>query len=318
MIREAAIDIGTNTILLLAAEVEENSASSLPRRIHKVLAEEIEYPRLGQGVHANRAFSDEAMARAFDVFRRYRKVCDELRIEKIHATATSASRDSRNAQDFYKKVSFETGIDVRIISGAAEAKLTFLGGLLPFSDPAKSAVLDIGGGSTEFVTLDSKTGELMGQSIDMGCVRGTELYLKGDPYEMRSLEDLEANLQETWKTLRPELFEDLKKKDWIGVAGTPTTLAAMQLGLSSFVSDKVDGYRLSRCEIADWYESLALKTNAQRAEHPLMRTGRADVMVAGVAILLTALETFDREDIMVSCRGLRHGVLLYPHFVTEK
>ncbi|HRK02311.1 MAG TPA: hypothetical protein PLH57_06555 [Oligoflexia bacterium] len=314
---EAAIDIGTNTMLLLVAEVDGATAAGtrVPRVLHRVLAEEIQYPRLGQGVHANRNFSPDAMTRAREVFQKYKKICDELGVKKISAMATSASRDSLNAKEFYDSIRGDIGIDVQIISGESEAKLTFLGGLLPMNNPKESAVLDIGGGSTEFVLLDSKTGGLNSQSVNIGCVRATELFLKGDPYERASLETLETNLRQFWKTIKPDLSEELKKREWVGVAGTPTTLAAIQLGLSSFVSEKVDGYRLTRCAIGDWYESLALKTTAQRASNPLMSTGRADIMVAGTAILLTAMETFEREDIMVSCRGLRHGVLMYPGLV---
>ena len=314
--REATIDIGTNTILLLAAEVQPAPGPKQPRVIAKILGEEIQYPRLGQGVHSNRMFAGVAMDRAKEAFALCRRKCDEMGVQKIRAVATSASRDAKNSKEFFDEIQKEFGIEVQIISGDAEARLTFLGGLLPFSDPMRCAVLDIGGGSTEFVTL-SPEGELDGQSIDMGCVRATELFLSGDPYTKPSLERLEEELRKAWKEIEPDLFEGLKKKDWIGVAGTPTTLAGLDLHLDSFTSSKIDGYRLTRCHVSDWYESLALQTNAERARNPIMGTGRADIMVAGVAILMTAMETFEREEMTVSCRGLRHGVMLYPELLQK-
>ncbi len=309
---QASIDIGTNTMLLLVAETEEipSNQSGQKRKILKTIDSRIEYPRLGYGVNANRKFSLEAMNRAEDVFKKYKEICNQYKVEKIFAVATSASRDSINAKEFFDKIKKLTQIEVSIIPGEQEAKLSFLGGLLPMNDPQNTAILDIGGGSTEFVVFDKINNKISGQSIDMGCVRGTEMFLRGDPYEKQSLEILEKYLKEMWKQIHSDLSKELRNKEWVAIAGTPTTLAAHALHLPVFTSEKVDGYRLSRCHVADLYESLATQTETERKANPVIGQGRSDLIVTGAAILLTAMETFEKEDVIVSSRGLRHGILL--------
>lgn len=307
---ESAIDIGTNTMLMLTAEVEETGGPT--RKILRTLDDRINFVRLGQGVHQNRAFAPEAMERALKCFHEYRKVADSHKAQKVRAVATSASRDSKNAREFYGRVKSETGIEVQVIEGETEARLSFLGGLLPYLDPAKSAILDIGGGSTEFVALNPDGKGVHGQSMDMGCVRATEMFLTGDPYEKPALDAMEKHLRGVWAGLDANLQKELRAKEWVGIAGTPTTLAALTLKLPAFNTDKVDGYRMDRCMIGDYYESLATMRQAERAANPIMGTGRADIMVAGVAILLTAMEYFAKDEVIVSSRGLRHGVMLSP------
>ena len=172
--------------------------------------------------------------------------------------------------------------------------------------------MDIGGGSTEFVVLSRDGKDVHGQSMDMGCVRATEMFLKGDPYDRKTVEAMEKHLRTVWAQLDPGLQAELRTKEWTGVAGTPTTLAGIAQNMTHFVAEKLDGYRMSRCDVADLYEALASDTQAHRAANPLMGTGRSDIIVAGAAILLTAMEHFGKEDIVVSSRGLRHGILLEP------
>lgn len=313
---EATIDIGTNTMLMLVAEVAPAPKAGAPRTIERVISDHQTIVRLGQGVHQNRRFVSEAMERALNCFKNYRKIADEAGVQTIRAVATSASRDSANAREFYGRVRNETGIDVKIIKGETEARLSFLGGLLPFQDPKKSALIDIGGGSTEFVALNPQGTDVHGQSLDMGCVRATEMFLQGDPYTKESVEALEKNLKAMWSQIEPSLQKEIREKEWTAIAGTPTTLAAMAQKLTKFESEKVDGYRMDRCQIGDWFESLAIQRQADRAANPLMGPGRADVMVAGVGILLTAMEHFEKPEIIVSSRGLRHGIMLKPDEVS--
>lgn len=309
---EAAIDIGTNTMLMLIAELAPAPKAGAARVMTKTVTDQQTIVRLGQGVHTNRRFAPEAMERALGCFRKYRELCDQHKVEKITAVATSASRDSANAVEFYDRVAKETGIKVQIIKGETEARLSFLGGLLPFQDPKKAALIDIGGGSTEFVALNPAGTDVHGQSLDMGCVRATEMFLKGDPYTRTSLEALEQGLKRMWPQIDQGIARELREKEWTAIAGTPTTLAAMAQKLPAFDAQRVDGYRMDRCAIGDWYESLAIQRQADRAANALMGPGRADVMVAGVAILYTAMEYFGKDEIVVSSRGLRHGILLKP------
>jgi exopolyphosphatase/guanosine-5'-triphosphate,3'-diphosphate pyrophosphatase len=311
---EAAIDIGTNTVLLLVADVDECIGND-PRPIKKELANVMQFARLGENLRKTGVFSLAAMGRAYAVLEQYAKVCQELRVDKLYAVGTSASRDAANAPEFYAKVKNELGIDVQIIPGTTEAQLSFLGGLLDGQDPATHAVLDIGGGSTEFVVWDEDNHNLFGQSIDMGCVAATEFFLRGDPYEKASVQELEKGLSQIWKNIKPELGLMLKNRNWVAVAGTPTTLAATEMHLTTFDPTKINGYRLERCHVADALEHFALQTNREREDHPLIGHGRADVMVAGCALLLTAMEAFDKNEVFVSCQGLRHGLLKKPSLI---
>lgn len=308
---EAAIDIGTNTILMLVSEVSASGSNSL-RTMLRTVSDHQTIVRLGQGVHQNRCFAPDAMERALKCFQDYKRICTESRVVKIRAFATSASRDSSNAREFYDRVLEATGIDVQIIPGETEARLSFLGGLLPFQNPKTSALIDIGGGSTEFVSLNPQGDDVHGQSLDIGCVRGTEMFLKGDPYTKASIAEMEEALKKMWGAIDPKLQQELREKEWTAIAGTPTTLAALDQRLPSFDSAKIDGYRMDRCSVGDWFEALAIQKQAQRNGSPLMGPGRGDIMVAGTAILYTAMEFFDKPDIVVSSRGLRHGILLNP------
>ena len=309
---EAAIDIGTNTMLLLIADLSAPQAGQAVRQINKVLEDHIRFVRLGQGVHQNRVFAPEAMERAIKCFREFKILCDKHHVAKIHACATSASRDSANAKEFYDRVRKETDIEVQVIEGKIEARLSFIGGLLPQQNPYKTAIMDIGGGSTEFVVLGHDGKSVQGQSLDMGCVRATEMFLKGDPYTMDSIEAMEHHLKKVWCGLGSDLQRELREKEWTGIAGTPTTLAGITQGMTEFDAEKLDGFRMDRCTVGDLYEALATDPQAKRVLNPLMGTGRADIIVAGAAILFTAMEFFDKADIVVSSRGLRHGVLLSP------
>lgn len=312
-IRRAAIDIGTNTMLLLVADVERaEGGSSPPWRIVRVLDDRIDFVRLGEGVHNRRAFSPEAMERSRQCFLKYKKICDDLGVTEIVAAATSASRDSSNSREFYDRIREETGIDVRVIAGKTEARLSFLGGLHPEQDPARFALLDIGGGSTEFVALNPDGKDVHGQSLDMGCVRATEMFLRGDPYDPESMADMEVELRNRWSAIDGAVQKELRAKDWVAIAGTPTTLAALRLGLRAFDPNKVDGYVLDLPVIKGMYLELARQLQSEREAISVVGRGRADIIVSGTAILFTAMEHFGKEEVVVSARGLRHGVMIDP------
>jgi exopolyphosphatase/guanosine-5'-triphosphate,3'-diphosphate pyrophosphatase len=304
--RYASIDIGTNTILLLVAD-------HTPKGL-VVLHDEQTIVRLGQDVSRSRRFADEAMVRAMDCLNRYADTCRQLGVDpsQVAAVATSASRDAENQESFYARVSQKTGFNVRIISGEEEARYSFLGGLLPGQEPLKTAVIDIGGGSTEFVlALAQSRGEpqIRAHSVDMGCVRATELYLAKDAITLAQCDQLEAQLKAHWSQVPTHLVGPLKQRQWNAVAGTATTLAAVALGLKDFDVEKINGYIFDRCALADVYESLAAMSLAQRSSIAVIGSGRADVIVAGAAILLTAMEFFDQPSVTVSTQGLRYGVL---------
>lgn len=220
--------------------------------------------------------------------------------------ATSGSRDSANRAEFFERVAVETGFRFRLLSGEDEARFTHLGGLLPGMQPASTAVIDIGGGSTE-LRLESG-----GMSIDMGSVRFTERYLRSNPVTdiefWRAQEQVDAAIERSgllqWRSTSP------RGTRLCAVAGTATTLAAWFLGLDRFDASRIDGLVLSRGDLHRQVEDLKWRTLAEREALPGMEKGRADVLLAGALILWRAMERLEFDEVVVSTRGLRYGVLM--------
>lgn len=309
---EASLDIGTNTILLLIGVIETDPNTSA-RKIKKVLFDDQTIVKLGQGVHKNRSFSQEAMERARNVFQKYSEVCRAHNVSSIYAVATSASRDAANGKEFYEDVYKRYGIRVHIIDGNQEAKWGFVGGLLPSQNAADTMLVDIGGGSTEFVTINKA------QSINMGSVRATEMYLSpcadfasNARYTVEKLQNLESGISKALDKIDAGLHEVLHQKKWTGIAGTITTLAALKLKLSYFEVEKIHGSTITLDEVVRIFEMLSKATPHEREAMSVIGTGRADVITAGAAILKMAMQKFNKKEITVSTRGLRYGVLQFP------
>lgn len=304
MALRAGIDIGTNTILLLVAEVEGG-------KVARVLEDHVTVVRLGQGVDQNRAFHPDALDRARACFAAYAKVLQKYPGIHVRAVATSGSRDAKNSPAFFAEVKEKYGIPVRVISGEEEALLSFRGALPDtVKDPHSFAVLDIGGGSTEVVGLKpGSERELFRYSFDMGCVRLSERYLKNDP-------PLDSQIQELLAFVRQDLagkkdiLEAVRGRTLIGVAGTATYLAASTLGLTKFDSTKIDGHLVSRAHITALIKKFRGLTAAQRLGIGGMDKGRADVILAGAYILDEVLNAAGLDGFQASVRGLRYGAVL--------
>lgn len=302
MALRAGIDIGTNTILLLIARVENGE-------IQDVLEDHVRVVRLGQGVDKNRAFHPDAMERGMACFREYRALLDKYPGIEVRAVATSGSRDAKNSGEFFSRVKAETGISIRVISGEEEALMSFRGALSKGGvDERSVAVLDIGGGSTEVVGLNP-LGELFRYSFDMGCVRLQERFLKSDPPEEAQVEELrrfvKAELAE-----QPEILQALQGKRLIGVAGTATYLAAAAHGLREFIPEKVDGSMLTKRDLHALIGRFRMMNTEQRLGIGGMDRGRADVIVAGALILEEVLLASGLSEMQASVRGLRYGAVL--------
>ncbi len=295
----SSIDLGTNTCLMLVAKRESDALA--------VISDHATVVRLGEGVDRNRRFSEAAMQRTIDCLKRY--ASELIRLggtpSQTVAVATSGSRDSGNREEFFSRVAAETGFHFRLLSGADEAKFTHLGGLLPGMDPLTTAVIDIGGGSTEFRLASG------GMSVDMGSVRYTERYLPGDPVTDDEFWRAQAAVDSAilgsglpaWRKSAPSGLE------LCAVAGTATTLAAWFLGLERFDARKIDGLVLSRGDLHRQVEELKWRTHAERQELPGVEPGRADVLLAGALILWRTLELLEFPGVIISTRGLRYGVL---------
>lgn len=300
---KAGLDIGTNTLLLLVAEVEDG-------RVTKVHRDETRVVRLGQGVDRSRAFSEEAMERGRKVFREYGEILKGFPGVKMKAAATSGSRDAKNSRAYFDEMEKLLGFPIGVISGDEEAQISFRGTLSdkPETEADTAAVIDIGGGSTEIITSKAG-GKLAKKSFDMGCVRLTERYLPNDPPSEREMAAL-RDFVRMELAKEKDLLADFGGKRWIGVAGTATYLASAVLGLTKFVPEKVNGARITLTQI----EALAEKFAQMRAKDRLgiggMDAGRADVIVAGAVILGETLKAAGLSDLEISVRGLRYGLAL--------
>jgi exopolyphosphatase/guanosine-5'-triphosphate,3'-diphosphate pyrophosphatase len=306
--RLASFDLGTNTFLLLIADVEDD-------RIEPVYEKET-IVRLGKGVDAAGNLNAEAMRRGLACLLDYVALAKQHGAEKIFAIGTSALRDAANRSEFLEAVFKKTGLRIEIISGEKEAQLAFAGALSNKPDlPSPIAVLDIGGGSTEIVIGESRqlpAGNelsLNARSADIGSVRLTERFAKSDPVQLEEVQRIREQagtmMRSTWSK------ESLAKvKTVIGTAGTITTLAAMALAMQEYDPRRIDGYLLTRQKLGEVVAALTQRTIAERQKMLGLPAARADVILAGALIVETFLELYQFTEILVSDRGLRYGVLV--------
>lgn len=293
--RVAALDLGSNTSLLLIAEVKDGA-------LREVIVDETTITKLGQGVHANRKFHPDALERMRVCLGRYSKLIQQHNCEKVVAVATSAARDVSNGQELIDMAK-NLGIPVHIIEGRREAELTFKGAVSDRGDHRGIAVIDVGGGSTEII-FNQK--EIKGQSIDVGSVRLTEMFVSGHPVSADEIQKISAYVAAQFAKAN---FDLSGVKEVIAVAGTPTTLAAVDQR-RDFEENLVNGYRLSTKTIEAWIEKMAQMSVEEREKLPGMQPKRADVIVTGSLILLGAIKALKQTEVTVSTRGVRYGVAL--------
>ncbi len=300
---KAAIDIGTNTVLLLVAEVQDG--------IIKNIHEEHRVPRLGKGVDADKNINEAATERVIKALSAYKTILDKdfPEVDSPVVTATSAVRDAGNRDEFIQEVKAKTGFEIRLLSGMEEAEWTAAGALsvLPSSVNENILILDIGGGSTEVAYLQK--GEVEdGHSFDMGSVRFTERFIKGNPPDE---EDIAACRYEVDRMFKNRPFEVKGKPLAVGVAGTVTTLGGILMKLDSYKPDTLNGVSISLEQIRDVID--AFKNNPHEdmlAKHPLFLKGREDIFMAGMLILEGFLTHFKLKSIIVSTGGIRHGAII--------
>ena len=300
MTLRASIDLGTNTCLLLIAKwnFEKNDVDSLVGDYSTIV-------RLGQGVDQNRKLNPDAMLRTLACLKNYsdkiRK--NNLRPEDTICVATSQARDASNSNVFFIQVEKETGFHFRTLHGDQEARLSFWGSLLPEMAPENHAVIDIGGGSTEFMS------EQCGYSLNLGSVRFTERYLKSDPVTDEEFWKCQEQIDHELVTIQGWRETHGKTSHLVANAGTATTLAAWHLGLNEFDSQSIDKTTLTRGDIHRMVEELKWRTIQERKQLIGIEPQRADVLLAGAMILWRAMELLRFSDCRISSRGLRYGVL---------
>jgi exopolyphosphatase / guanosine-5'-triphosphate,3'-diphosphate pyrophosphatase len=284
----AVIDIGTNTTRLLVAEVEEGEVVELERRTI--------ITRLGQDVDATGRLADEAMDRVAEAIAGYREVIDRVGAETMVAVATSAMRDSENGPQFHDYLERRFGVDARTISGEEEARLTFLGATAGRKDDRETVVIDIGGGSTEYVLGRAGGEPSFHTSTQMGSVRYTERFLRNDPPQPEEM----AAVADAVREMVPGLEADHA----IAVAGTATSLAAID------GAEEPHGYRLTLAACERITSMLAALPVDERRNVRGLHPDRAPTIVAGAVILTESIRSLGLELAEVSDRDLLHGSVL--------
>jgi len=303
--RVAAVDIGTNSVRLLVADGEGHGD---PRRAEVAPVERLmRITRLGQGVDDARALHPDAIARTVAVLREYREVVERLDVGRIRATATSAARDSSNRDELFAAVHDALGVTPELLSGDEEAALSFLGATATLDAPAPRLVVDIGGGSTEFVLGTDEPVGLV--SLDMGCVRITEQFLHSDPPAPEELSNAIAWVRDLVADVPRVIPAARDAATLVGLAGTVTTVAAVELGLPEYDAEKIHGFRLSRAAVEDVFRTFATETAAQRATNPGLEPGRVDVIVGGVVVLAGILRTLNFDEVLVSESDILDGLV---------
>ncbi|MFJ4228014.1 exopolyphosphatase [Paenarthrobacter nicotinovorans] len=280
MSRVAAIDCGTNSIRLLIADASTNGA---PGPLADVVRE-MRVVRLGQGVDATGELAPEALERTFAAARDYAELINEHGAERVRFAATSATRDARNRDVFVDGIRDLLGVEPEVISGDEEAALSFAGAssALPAMGEKAVLVVDLGGGSTEFVLGDS-AGVIAARSVDIGCVRLTERHLRNDPPTAAQIAAAEADVDAALD-LAAETVPLDRATAVVGVAGSITTITAHALGLSEYQPERIHGASLDLATISDACTSLLEMTRAERAALPYMHPGRVDVIGAGALV----------------------------------
>ncbi|MEV0119553.1 Ppx/GppA phosphatase family protein [Streptomyces sp. NPDC050844] len=303
MTRVAAIDCGTNSIRLLVADADPATGElvDLDRRMTIV--------RLGQGVDKTGRLAPEALARTFAACREYAEVIKRHGAERLRFVATSASRDAENRDDFVRGVLDILGVEPEVISGDQEAEFSFTGATKELAGTDHLAkpylVVDIGGGSTEFVVGEDHA--RAARSVDIGCVRLTERHIRSDPPAPAELDAVRADI-EAALDLAEQTVPIREARTLVGLAGSVTTVAAIALGLDAYDSAAIHHSRISYEQVAEIVGRLAGSTHDERAAIPVMHPGRVDVIVSGALVLLAIMDRTGAREVVVSEHDILDGI----------
>ncbi len=300
--RCAFIDIGTNAILCLIVELRETGR-------FRVLEDLAEIPRLGEGVDRTKRIGAAGERRSVEVLESYLSRCRNLGVEEIIAVGTSALRDARNRGEVGARLAARLGFEIRVISGEEEAAYSFLSVQRGLSLAGRELlVIDVGGGSTEFIRgNDSGMAEAL--SVDLGAVRLTERLLRSDPVKPEEYEGMVAQIDRELGPLRDRWGQSGSSLTLVGIAGTFTTLAAVEKKLTRYSHSVVHGSRLTLAEVRRQARLFRDKTIAERKKIPGLEPKRADVILAGACLIERIMTFFHAREVIVSDQGVRYGLL---------
>lgn len=294
--RLATCDIGTNSVNLLIAEVDGQSVSPLVS-LSRVA-------RLGEGLDSSRSLRMEAVQRVAQVVADYSLIAREYGVPRLFCTATSAARDASNPEVLRASLEAIDGVQLEILSGEDEAHWSFVGARSGLTGVSHATIIDIGGGSTELIA-GGEDGVVWSVSMDIGSVRFTERFGLGTDRGEANVRALEQAVDSALDVLGPDR---VPAPPFVGIAGTVTSLAAVEIGMNRYDGSLVDGLPLSLERVQVWRDRLRrLSGEDTLALAPGILEGRADVFYAGVSILERVMTRFELDGVLVTDRGLRHG-----------
>ena len=303
-----ALDVGTNTVLMLVAETTPDGGARRVIDLSRIT-------RLGQGVDQNHRLDPQAALRTLDTIAEFVEQARAAGAEKIVAAGTATLRDAADGEDFIRRVRERTGVELEIISGETEAWLSYLAVMhgLRLDPSQRLLIIDIGGGSTEFIRagghatefINAQSAKLQMASLQIGSVRLTERIIHHDPPTPREAADLRLAIDAELTSLGWKLETDLL----VGIAGTVTTVCAVALGMETYDPDRVHGYRLSRTEVERVLRLFGSMPLAERRKIKGLDPARADVIFAGTAILERVMSEAEVDSVTVSDQGVRWGLV---------
>lgn len=298
------LDIGTNSIKFFVTEVVDGEV--------KTLIDTNNISRLGEGLQNSGKISEEAMERNIKALSEFLEQSKKLKADSIVAVGTMCLRSASNAADFIKRVKEELGLEIQVIDGKEEARLSYLAVLSTLDNLDRDVVVfDTGGGSTEFIFGKGK--ELLDRiSLNIGAVQPTEKFLLSDPIKPEELKNMLAYISEFFQKHNLSGAADYL----IGIGGTVTTMGAVKHKMTVYDPTIIQGSPLSLAEVERQLVLYSGKTVEERKKIPGLQPKRADVIVAGAGIVKTIMETFDLTSFTISDRGLRHG-LLFDRYLTK-
>ncbi|HWA54804.1 MAG TPA: Ppx/GppA phosphatase family protein [Solirubrobacterales bacterium] len=294
----AVVDIGSNSTRLLIAEVTEGRVTEVERQSRVT--------RLGRGVDLSGQLSAEAIEAACEAIADYVAICREAGVDRIEAIATSAVRDASNGSAFVAELRERFALSARVLDGEEEARLTYLGATCEHTPAEPTLVIDIGGGSTELIV---GSGEEISfhTSLQAGVVRHSERHITNDPPSTTELEALAGDVRGLIEGAIADGGPDARATAGIAVAGTPTSLASIEIGLEPYDPKQVHGHTLALPSIQRQLSKLASAPLSKRVEIVGLHPDRAPNIVAGVVILVEAMRAFDLENIEVSEHDILYG-----------
>lgn len=297
----ASIDIGTNTVLLLLAEVDIESLSI------KTIFNEQKIPRIGEGLKRGKPIKEKKIDLLLQILRSYVETSKKFNSEVIIANATNAFRIASNQTELLKVIRNIIGIDVNVISGLEEARLTFIGCTYEYSSTKKFSVIDIGGGSTEIIIgKKNKICEIF--SLPIGVVSLTEKFFNSTPPKSNQIQNCNRFIQ---NELNKNLSHLIRDQTAIAAAGTPTTLACIKNNIKEYDESKIEGSILLRSDVENFSTQLSqLSPKEIMSKYPSIVSGREDVLLAGSILLGQIMRRLNTKEVVVSSKGVRYGAVV--------